>query len=233
MRRSPSLMQRAEDVERGLGDVVRGHQPEAAVERRAHHALLLEDVGERPVGHALREAVAEADVVRQPRAHVGRVGDVRLVGVAGVVLGEDERNLRVRRGRDLDRAPSSPRDRPWCRAECSRWCAARCPRCRSRRRGWRRSRWARCLLGRARGTARPMRPARWTGRRPAGAARPTSARARCGRRAQSKSPASDCRPRSRCWARSTPRTSRWRPRRCRSARRGARAKARIIASHFA
>src|ERR1019366_7144475 len=69
------LVQDAEDVEGGFGYVVRGHQAESAVERRAHDPLLLKDVGEGPVSHALREAVAEADVVGEPWAHEGGVGD--------------------------------------------------------------------------------------------------------------------------------------------------------------
>ena len=106
MRRSPSLCRMRKTLSDGLGDVVGGDQAEAAIERRAHHALLLEDVGEGPVVHALGQAVAEADIVGEPRAHEGGVGDVGLVGVAGVVLGEDERDVGVRGVRRSRRGPS-------------------------------------------------------------------------------------------------------------------------------
>ena len=106
MRRSPSLCSMREGVERRLGNVVCRDEAEAAVERRSDDALLLEDVGEGPVAHALGEAVAQADIVGEPGAHVGGVGDVGLVGVAGVVLGEDERELGIGRVRRSRRAPS-------------------------------------------------------------------------------------------------------------------------------
>ena len=94
-------MQHGERVERGLVDAVLRDQPEAAVERRLHHALFLEHVGERPVAHDLHLAGALADGVGQPRPHEHAVGDVGQVGVAGVVLAEDQRQVRVGRRGDL------------------------------------------------------------------------------------------------------------------------------------
>ena len=89
------LMECAEDVECGLGNVFRGDEAEAAVEGRADDALLVEDIGERPIVHAVGEAVAEADGVGEPGTDEGGVSYVGLVGVAGVVLGEDEREVRI------------------------------------------------------------------------------------------------------------------------------------------
>src|SRR5437588_234717 len=63
------LMEQRERVEGGLGDTPRSEQPEASVERRLHHTLLLEDVGEGPVGHVLDESVALADRLREPGTH--------------------------------------------------------------------------------------------------------------------------------------------------------------------
>src|SRR6266702_1352801 len=100
----------AKDIQRGFGYVVGGDQAEAAVEWRAHDTLFFENVGEGPVRHALGQAVAEANVVGEPRTHEGRVGDVGLIRVAGVVLGEDQRDGGIGRVRNLvvdllDRAP--------------------------------------------------------------------------------------------------------------------------------
>ena len=95
------LVQHREGVECGLGDASRGDQAEAAVERIAHDALFLEHVGERPVAHDLDLAGALADRVGHPRPHEHGVGDVGQVGVAGVVLAEHQRHLRVGRGEDL------------------------------------------------------------------------------------------------------------------------------------
>ena len=89
------VVEHGEGIEGGLGDAVFGEDAEAAVEGGADDALLFEDVGEGPVAHALCEAVALVDGGGEPGAHVDGVGDVGLVGVAGVVLGEDERELGV------------------------------------------------------------------------------------------------------------------------------------------
>ena len=95
------LVQHGECVERRLGDAVGRDQAEAAVERVAHDALFLEHVGERPVAHRLDLAGAHADGVGEPRPHEHGVGDVGQVGVAGVVLAEDQRQVRVGRGGDF------------------------------------------------------------------------------------------------------------------------------------
>src|SRR3981189_1805071 len=94
-------MQHRECVESGLGDAAFRAETEAAIERSLEDALLFEDVGEAPVAHGFGEAIALADGASEPRSHVDAVGYVRFIGIAGVVLAEDERCIWKRRCGDL------------------------------------------------------------------------------------------------------------------------------------
>ena len=77
-------MKQLECVERRFGDVPGGDEPEAPVKRPLHHTRFLEYVGKGPVAHHFGQAIALADGVGEKRAHVGAVGDLRLVD-GGVV----------------------------------------------------------------------------------------------------------------------------------------------------
>ena len=129
------FMQHGESVEGGLGNAVFGDETEAAVEGGFDDALFFEDVGEGPVAHGFGETVALADGVGKPWAHVDRVGNVGLVGVAGVVLAEDQRQFRKRRSGDLVVYLADGAAYHAGRAGSLRLCGRHLWRCRSRRRG--------------------------------------------------------------------------------------------------
>src|SRR5262249_39271672 len=82
-------------------NAARGEEAETAVERLPDDAALLEHIRERPVRHVLYQAVTLSDRLREPRAHVGRIGYPRVVRIARVEFAPDERQLWHRRGADL------------------------------------------------------------------------------------------------------------------------------------
>ncbi len=84
-----------------FGNAALGEQTEAAIKRRLHHALLFKNIGEGPVTHHFREAVALANGVGHPRSHESCVRDGGLVHVAGVEFAPNERSVRVGRSGDL------------------------------------------------------------------------------------------------------------------------------------
>jgi len=72
-------MQNLKGAEGGLGDAAFGDDAVTTVEGRLDNSLLLEDVGEGPVGHDVNFAIALADGVGEPGTHVDGVGDGLLV----------------------------------------------------------------------------------------------------------------------------------------------------------
>ena len=87
-------MKQLEGIEGWLWDITRGNQPKSAVEGLIHNSLFFENIGERPVRHHLGQSIALAYGVGDPRSHVERIGDGRLVLITGVVLGPDQRKVR-------------------------------------------------------------------------------------------------------------------------------------------
>src|ERR1700684_3304297 len=94
-------MQKLESVEGGLRQVVLRDQTKAAVERLLDHALFLENVGERPIRQDVDQTIALANRIGDPWPHEDRIGDVRFILVARVVLTPNNWKLGKRRFRYL------------------------------------------------------------------------------------------------------------------------------------
>jgi len=88
------FMQQLERIKCWLGNAVRCDQPEPTVERRLHHSLLLENIGEGPILHDVDQTIALPYGVGKPWPHVGGICDIVLIHVAGIELAPDQRQIR-------------------------------------------------------------------------------------------------------------------------------------------